>query len=151
MLIMYTNEDLVEGEIYYNKWKLIDLNTGERNKYGKVIIKIKCIDCNNEKMIPLYYIKKSIIKCEVCKQLELDSYIGQRFDRLTVISFSYKSNGSHYYYNCKCDCSNETVVNLSNLKSKQTRSCGCLAIENTIPGISPKNPLPNKIIGFIAP
>lgn len=59
---------------------------------------------------------------------------GQRFGRLAVVSISHKGEGRKYYWKCKCDCGNEVVVCGSNLKSGNTKSCGCLNIEKMIEG-----------------
>lgn len=52
---------------------------------------------------------------------------GQRFGRLTAISKVGSSRGNSLWL-CKCDCGNEKVVRLPNLKNG-TKSCGCLNIE----------------------
>lgn len=51
--------------------------------------------------------------------------IGERFSRLTVIE---KLNRGRV--RCRCDCGTETVVYSHNLKSGNTRSCGCLLIDH---------------------
>lgn len=59
---------------------------------------------------------------------------GERFERLTVIKFagsrkSYTRAGTAFYkfsYLCRCDCGNRIRVQQGNLKSGNTRSCGCL-------------------------
>jgi len=64
---------------------------------------------------------------------------GKKFDKWTVVSYAYtkRYNTSYIaYWNCKCDCGNECVVNGNHLrmgKSKQCKSCG-----NSRPG--DKNP-----------
>ena len=66
-----------------------------------------------------------------CKAKDLT---GQRFGKLIVIGLDHKKqiikngikDGWHYYYKCKCDCGNETVVLAQNLKSNKIKSCGCL-------------------------
>ena len=53
----------------------------------------------------------------------------QKFGRLTVINNT--ANTAHdRKWQCKCDCGNEIIVTTSNLKSGNTRSCGCLNTEN---------------------
>lgn len=58
---------------------------------------------------------------------------GERFGRLTVIREVepkiYGSNGYVRYFLCKCDCGNESVVSIHNLRNGVTRSCGCLRKE----------------------
>lgn len=51
-----------------------------------------------------------------------------KFNRLTVIDFAGRTtNGSiRYYWRCKCDCGNETVVLEYNIKTGHIKSCGCL-------------------------
>lgn len=56
------------------------------------------------------------------KPLELS---GKRFGRLTVLGYSHNYNG-FTYWNCLCDCGNETVVRGVRLTHGKTKSCGCL-------------------------
>lgn len=51
---------------------------------------------------------------------KLRDLTGQRFGRLTVISYS---GGSKW--RCRCDCGSETTVLSGNLTSGHTTSCGC--------------------------
>lgn len=55
--------------------------------------------------------------------------IGQRFGRLVVMEKAETerkpSGQSKTMWFCKCDCGNETIVQASNLKNGNTRSCGC--------------------------
>jgi len=69
-----------------------------------------------------------------------DKYIGQKFGRLNVISFSHFKN-KHLYYVCKCDCGTDIILLLSNVIKGNTKSCGCLKREinikkNTTHGLS---------------
>ena len=56
---------------------------------------------------------------------------GIKFGRLTVVSFSHKSQ-SKQYWDCKCECGNFIKVYRFSLISKDTRSCGCFRKERTI-------------------
>ena len=55
--------------------------------------------------------------------------IGEVFTRLTVVEFSHKDSRSRKWWKCKCSCGKERVLHTSNLRSGNTRSCGCLATE----------------------
>lgn len=55
----------------------------------------------------------------------ISNLIGQKFNKLTVINFSHKKNGRKYWM-CQCDCGNNHVVEASNLKRGEVKSCGCL-------------------------
>lgn len=49
-----------------------------------------------------------------------------RFNKLVVIEPHHVVKGRGYYYRCKCDCENETIVRGASLMSGETKSCGCL-------------------------
>lgn len=49
---------------------------------------------------------------------------GKKFNHLTVLGVDHK-RGKSYYWKCKCDCGNETVVYGGALKNGHTKSCGC--------------------------
>ena len=59
---------------------------------------------------------------------------GQKFGRLTVLSFFETRNGRARWL-CRCDCGNDKVVNATELKLGKTKSCGCLNIERAIENI----------------
>lgn len=53
---------------------------------------------------------------------------GKKFDRLLVIERA-PNDGRRTMWKCKCDCGNYINVRAENLKSGNTRSCGCIASE----------------------
>lgn len=61
------------------------------------------------------------------------SLIGQRFERLIVIAVAAavrRPNGrTRTRWLCRCDCGRESTVTTTDLKSGNTRSCGCLHLE----------------------
>ena len=65
------------------------------------------------------------------KRIEI--HIGARFDRLVMLreveSRSKSDRGVMRCFAMKCDCGNEIVVRLGNLRSGHTRSCGCMKTE----------------------
>lgn len=50
--------------------------------------------------------------------------LNRRFGKLIVVEVI-KNNKNRKVCRCKCDCGNETLVEISNLKSGRTVSCGC--------------------------
>lgn len=54
---------------------------------------------------------------------------GQKFGRLTVISYARKDKEGNILWNCLCDCGNTKIILRNNLKSGHTQSCGCYKIE----------------------
>lgn len=64
----------------------------------------------------------------------MDSYVDKKFGRLTVVEYlgyfiKEGAKEKRYWVRCICDCGNEKVVNLKNLKNGNTQSCGCLQKE----------------------
>ena len=56
--------------------------------------------------------------------------IGSRFDRWTVLAYAGSNKHRMATWNCRCDCGIESVVSTSSLRSRQSRSCGCLQVES---------------------
>lgn len=56
---------------------------------------------------------------------------GDRYGRLTIVSETDKWKGRRMFL-CRCDCGNEVVVGLGNLRNGHTQSCGCLQIERAV-------------------
>ena len=50
---------------------------------------------------------------------------GRKYNKLLVIKYAYTKD-SQVYWNCLCDCGNETTVYRSDLVQNKTKSCGCL-------------------------
>lgn len=63
---------------------------------------------------------------------------GKRFGRLEVIKRSDNVNKETYWL-CRCDCGNEKIINGHSLKTGNTKSCGCLGIENARKNCKAKN------------
>ena len=55
--------------------------------------------------------------------------IGQKFNRLLVLEKTNQRNNGSIVWKCQCDCGNITYVSTRSLRSNNTKSCGCLNIE----------------------
>lgn len=65
-----------------------------------------------------------------CGGIQHSKFVGMKFGRLTVCQdYIPGTHNLSRKYLCKCDCGQYTYVTLSNLKSGNTRSCGCLERE----------------------
>lgn len=84
----------------------------------------KC-DCGNLVDVNAYYLTHGkTTSCGHNKRLYL---IGQKFNRLTVISESTKrSRHTGIYYTCQCDCGNIIEASTADLRHGDVQSCGCL-------------------------
>lgn len=56
---------------------------------------------------------------------------GKRYGRLVAIERCKPEKGKRTVWMCVCDCGNEANVNLGDLRSGGTKSCGCYRRENT--------------------
>jgi hypothetical protein len=57
--------------------------------------------------------------------------IGQQFERLLVISAAGRDKWGKSLWLCRCNCGVERIVEGTNLKSGNTKSCGCLNLQLT--------------------
>ncbi len=55
--------------------------------------------------------------------------IGQRFNRLTIISLHRIDHRNRKFFLCLCDCGKEKIIQGSLMSSGNTRSCGCYSRE----------------------
>ena len=53
-------------------------------------------------------------------------YIGQKFNRWTVVSYKGKDRNGKHSFECRCDCGTVCVVSSRDLLDGSTKSCGCL-------------------------
>ena len=69
-------------------------------------------------------------KTKSCGHLnhQIKDISGNKYGRLNVINLAYIKKGSSYY-NCKCDCGNECIIERRNLVAGLTKSCGCYSRE----------------------
>ena len=54
---------------------------------------------------------------------------GQKFNRLTAIKRTGEKDKNGWVWHCKCDCGNDVFTYVRNIRSNNTKSCGCLNIE----------------------
>lgn len=54
---------------------------------------------------------------------------GERFGRLVVLRYVGKNHRGRIQWLCECDCGNEKTIVGHRLKSSDTKSCGCLRME----------------------
>lgn len=120
----------VEGETFGELLVLAELEphiTPNGSKQRKV--KCRC-SCGNEFIIGLSLAKKNG-KCTKClKSAERKDITGQQFGKLVVVSMAndYISPSGFRLArcNCVCDCGKSCIVNMSQLVTGKTLSCGCI-------------------------
>lgn len=100
----------------------------------------KC-DCGNIITTREYHLIHGAVRSCGCLSSSMTSarrfndITGQRFGRLVALSVDHKqkdNNGNYsYYWLCKCDCGNESVVQADVLRRGDVKSCGCLQAEES--------------------
>ena len=57
---------------------------------------------------------------------KIENLKGLKFNRLRVIEYAGKTKNNRTSWLCGCDCGNEKIIQGGDLKSGNTKSCGCL-------------------------
>ena len=70
---------------------------------------------------------------------------GLKFTRLTVIRIWSMEKGTRQWF-CRCDCGNMKTVRAGNLRTGNTKSCGCLRWEMLHNGINKGRKLPSRVL-----
>ena len=115
------------------RWTVEYLCEQRTKKRGK-IYHCKC-KCGNEKDVPAETLKRGESKSCGCLNKEKIAesvknrcridLTGQRFGKLVAIYPIYNTEGKHTIWHCKCDCGNECDIDMGNLRSGKSQSCGC--------------------------
>lgn len=86
---------------------------------GKSMWKCQC-DCGNEKIVSGGHLETGHTKSCGCYRPPRIDLTNQKFGRL--IALEYNGNSK---WKCRCDCGNELLVETGNLRTGNTKSCGC--------------------------
>ena len=131
------------------------------NKYGKLTIlyrvqdkrpgearwHCKC-DCGNECDVSGAHLRNGSVQSCGCKRFESHNGIdetGKRYGKLQVLYRSSKTDGTHIFWHCKCDCGNECDINGTYLRSGVSTNCGC---ERSVGELKINNLLKENNINF---
>lgn len=83
-------------------------------------------DCGKQKIIYGGHLENGHTKSCGCIRPPRTNLYGQTFGRLKVVDWE-----GHGKWRCQCECGNEVLVQTDNLKSGNTKSCGCLQRERS--------------------
>lgn len=64
-------------------------------------------------------------------KVDWESYIGCKFNRLTVLRVAGKNKFGHPLFECRCDCGAVVLREATNVKNGKSKSCGCYQKEMT--------------------
>jgi len=108
--------------------RLVVLGFSHLGKYGGVYWNTEC-DCGNLGKTLTANLTRKKYPTSSCGCIRRSNLTGKRFKRLVVLAFSHIDKGKKACWKCQCDCGQIVVVRANNLKSKKTKSCGCLQRE----------------------
>lgn len=97
-------------------------------------LKVKCLcDCGNECVRIFKEVRSGHTTTCGCRRTRYkdyhDDFIGQKFNRLTIIGYDGITNDHKMLAKCKCDCGNIHIATLKDVKNGHIKSCGCLQKE----------------------
>lgn len=124
------NYDLTGKKL--GRWTIL-YATEKRTKNRQILYHCKC-ECGNEKDVDAYTLRSGQSKSCGCLNLELFKersnlnkidLTGKRFGKLVAMYPIYSKEGKHTKWHCVCDCGNECDIDMGNLRSGKSQSCGC--------------------------
>ena len=117
----------------FGRWTVLEeseptIQEVKSGDYKGKIVKIrhfKCqCDCGTIKILQANSLLSGNTKsCKKCAYKE-EIIPGTVFEKLTIL-YEVEGRKSTRYFKCRCECGNEKIVALNNLKSGKIKSCGC--------------------------
>ena len=119
--------------------RLTVIKRARNNKDGRTMWLCKC-ECGNERVVLGKCLRNGhtqscgCLNKEIVSKRSLIDRVGERFGKLTVVKRAddyIAPNGSqHVRWLCRCECGNETIVDVCQLVGGKTVSCGCVHENN---------------------
>ena len=119
-------------------------------------------DCGKELLLEPYKISGCRVRSCGCARRgrQMQDIAGERFGRLVALERLPEKRGSGYLWKCRCDCGQETVATVNQLRNGGVTSCGCArrdALRNRSKDISGRRfgrltavePLPGRSQGSV--
>lgn len=127
---MSQKKPIIIGEKY---GKLTIIEETDIKKSGKIYVKAMC-DCGNTKIIQMSHIRTGRIKTCGCYQKES---VGERskrdyqerYNKLRIIKEVERTIPKYRRVLVECDCGKVFETNLQDIKSGNTKSCGCYKLK----------------------
>lgn len=96
------------------------------NRNNRTMWLCEC-ECGNKTVVGGAMLKSGNTKSCGClkNNHKYENIVGNKYGKLTVVSFSHMAPGYNAMWNCRCECGGSCVVAAKNLKSGKQESCGC--------------------------
>lgn len=122
-----SSEAHLKDEVGNRYGKLTVLYRVEDLRKGEARWHCKC-DCGKECDVSGNHLRNGTVQSCGCKKYESHNGIdetGHRYGKLLVLYRSEKTDGTHIFWHCRCDCGNECDVNGTYLRQGVSSNCGC--------------------------
>lgn len=108
-----------------NHGRFIVIESAGRTKHGAALWKCRC-ECGTIKNVRGSALKSGEVRSCGCLHPRLD-LAGQRHGKLTVLKIHHeKGERGQILWECLCECGGVAIVTTGNLRSGNSRSCGCV-------------------------
>lgn len=104
------------------------------DRHGRKRIMWLCTcSCGKNTNVPTSSLKNGSTRSCGClfRERAITDLTGRQFERLTVIRLGSRTPSGKLRWVCLCSCGKETLVDSYSLTREKTKSCGCLARENS--------------------
>lgn len=106
--------------------ELTAIEPTDRRRGSNVIWRCRC-SCGKEVFATAKDLRSGNTKS--CGHVRRSNITGQRFGRLTAIEPTDRVVRNNVVWRCICDCGKEAFVAVKDLRSGNTKSCGCVNLE----------------------
>ena len=106
--------------------ELIAIEPTDKRRGSYIIWRCRC-SCGKEVFATAKHLRSGNTKS--CGHVRRSNITGQRFGRLTAIEPTDRVVRNNVVWRCICDCGKEAFVAVKDLRSGNTKSCGCLNLE----------------------
>jgi len=110
--------------------RLVALKRLSNYHRDRTYYKCRC-DCGKEKAIATHHLTgRAIVSCGCFSRSQAGkrrriNLISKRFGKLLVLGFSHIDNRGNTCWKCQCDCGNMKIICGRDMRSRNTKSCGC--------------------------
>lgn len=113
-----------------NNFKCIEVIKYVEDKLEHSKLQIQCLKCGVHRICGYAHFSSNIVKCQICKNTEnvkyCNSFIGSKYNQLTILDVVAPAEGKHYKAVCKCDCGKTKIIRLARVIQNETKTCGCI-------------------------
>jgi len=113
-----------------NNFKCIEVIKYVEDRLEHSKLQIQCLTCGVHRICGYAHFSSNIVKCQICKNTEnvkyCNSFIGSKYNQLTILDVVAPAEGKHYKAVCKCNCGKTKIIRLARVIQNETKTCRCV-------------------------